>query len=204
MTFEKDKYLVVKNFLDQDWCNFINSYFNLKYDAVSYLRNDCNLNLYGTMGYTGKDAQSDNYFYNYGDMLTDTLLLYLNDIIGKYINLKLIPTYSYMRIYKQGAILKKHKDRSSCEISATLNISGGKKWPIYVQNKNKPIKINLDIGDILIYKGMEVLHWREELKEKSYTQIFLHYNNINGQFGKSNLFDNRKFLGTLHNEQPKF
>ena len=33
--------------------------------------------------------------------------------------LQLIPTYSYARIYKKGDILKRHKDRPSCEISTT-------------------------------------------------------------------------------------
>ena len=44
-------------------------------------------------------------------------------IMEKKTGLKLHPTYSYARIYKAGDImLKRHKDRFSCEISTTLNL----------------------------------------------------------------------------------
>ena len=36
--------------------------------------------------------------------------------------LKLVPTYSYTRLYRKGNILQRHKDRPSCEISTTLNL----------------------------------------------------------------------------------
>ena len=36
--------------------------------------------------------------------------------------LKLYPAYTYARIYKKGDILKRHKDRFSCEISTTMNL----------------------------------------------------------------------------------
>ena len=50
--------------------------------------------------------------------------------MNKETSLKLSPTYSYARIYNKGAILQKHKDRYSCEVSTTLNL-GGDMWPIY-------------------------------------------------------------------------
>ena len=34
--------------------------------------------------------------------------------------MKLAPSYTYYRMYLNGAILKRHKDRPSCEISATV------------------------------------------------------------------------------------
>jgi hypothetical protein len=46
-------------------------------------------------------------------------------------NLKLNPNYSYARIYKNGDVLRRHKDRFSCEISTTINL-GGDDWPIYL------------------------------------------------------------------------
>ena len=36
--------------------------------------------------------------------------------------LKVLPTYTYARIYKTGDILERHKDRPSCEISTTVNL----------------------------------------------------------------------------------
>ena len=43
-------------------------------------------------------------------------------LVEKESNLKLFPTYAYWRMYTKYADLTSHKDRESCEISATLNI----------------------------------------------------------------------------------
>lgn len=45
---------------------------------------------------------------------------------------KLFPTYSYGRVYLNGATLARHVDRPACEISLSLTISesGGKPWPL--------------------------------------------------------------------------
>ena len=51
----------------------------------------------------------------------------------KLTGLKLYPAYTYARIYKKGDdVLKRHKDRFSCEISTTMNL-GGDDWPIYLR-----------------------------------------------------------------------
>ena len=65
-----------------------------------------------------------------------TILLFLLPSIEKKTCFKLIPYYSYARIYKDGDILKKHTDRFSCEISTTLSI-GGASWPIFLKTLDK-------------------------------------------------------------------
>ena len=130
----------------------------------------------------------------------------------KLTGLKLIPTYSYARIYKRGDILKRHKDRFSCEISTTMNL-GGDPWPIYIEaNKNVGIpdgkkytavsanigsKVTLQPGDMLVYKGMILEHWRDTFLGKDCAQVFLHYNDINSKTGNAeqNQFDGRPHLG---------
>ena len=54
---------------------------------------------------------------------------YLTSIIEKETDLKLIPTYCYVRKYFQGSILGSHTDRDACEISLTYCISGPE-WEI--------------------------------------------------------------------------
>jgi hypothetical protein len=45
---------------------------------------------------------------------------------------KLFPTYAYARWYAPGDELKIHRDRDSCEISATITLGfEGSPWPIY-------------------------------------------------------------------------
>ena len=125
-------------------------------------------------------------------------------------SLKLYPAYTYGRIYKKGDILKRHKDRFSCEISTTMNL-GGDDWPIYLSpNKNvgkpdgkkitfeskaKGLKVNLKPGDMLVYRGDILEHWREPFKGNNCAQVFFHYNNIKSKGSKENLFDGRPHLG---------
>ena len=61
----------------------------------------------------------------------ETLLMKVMPIMAEQTKLDLIPTYSYARVYEKGSILKRHKDRPSCEISTTLNL-GGDPWPIFI------------------------------------------------------------------------
>ena len=121
--------------------------------------------------------------------------------------------YSYTRLYRKGNIFRRHKDRPSCEISTTLNL-GGDNWPIFIdptgsdnvideyKNIHKPgapkgIEVNLKPGDMLIYSGCELEHWREPFEGQLCGQVFLHYNHADGQFAKSNLYDKRPMLGIV-------
>jgi hypothetical protein len=42
--------------------------------------------------------------------------------VEDFFKVKLVPTYNYCRIYHIGGILKKHRDRPSCEYSVTVNL----------------------------------------------------------------------------------
>ena len=95
-------------------------------------------------------------------------------------------------------MLHRHKDRYSCEISTTLNL-GGDDWPIYLDPTGKKgqagIKVNLNPGDMLIYSGCDLEHWREEFKGKDCGQVFLHYNKANSKMAKENALDKRPLIG---------
>ena len=67
------------------------------------------------------DPQVPGSYAKYGDRLMETLLVKTIDVMQKKTGLKLVPTYSYTRLYRKGNILRRHKDRPSCEISTTLN-----------------------------------------------------------------------------------
>jgi hypothetical protein len=76
---------------------------------------------------------------------------------------------------------------------------GGEEWPIYLEpsgkNELKGIKVDLKPGDMLVYKGNELEHWREPFQGENCAQVFLHYNNIATKGAKENLFDTRPHLG---------
>jgi len=112
--------------------------------------------------------------------------------------LKLNPTYSYARIYKNGDILERHKDRYSCEVSTTMHL-GGDEWSIFLEPSGEEGKdgkeIKLQAGDMLMYKGCDLEHWREPFEGENCGQVFLHYNDATKETAEDNKFDGRPFLG---------
>lgn len=96
----------------------------------------------------------------------------VSDIFGE----DLLPTYVYARNYKNGAVLKRHRDRPACEVSLTLNLSKDVGWPIFIQKQNgEEVSLDLSPGDAMMYSGCVADHWRDEFKGNDYTQVFLHY-----------------------------
>jgi len=129
-------YKIIKNTISKELSSFIYEYFLLKRDAINYMYSN-NLIAENSLFGTWKDTQVPNVYSHYADFVMETLLMKVIPIMKKETNLDLIPTYSYARVYEKGSILKKHKDRPSCEISTTLNL-GGDLWPIYLKvNKKK-------------------------------------------------------------------
>ena len=210
MTFKTKKYQVIKKAVSFELANFIFNYFMLKRDATKYLYN--NNIMYDTGMYgTWEDEQVPNTYSHYSDMVMETLMMKVLPKMQQETNLELVPTYSYARLYKHGDILKRHKDRPSCEISTTLNL-GGDPWPIFIDgtgannvideykqihrpNAPKGTKILLEVGDMLVYSGCELEHWREPFDGNTCGQVFLHYNHVNGPFAENNRFDKRPMLG---------
>ena len=185
------KYKVVKEAISFELANFLYNYFLLKREAVDYMYKNNWTHDGGEMLGTWKDEQIPNTYSIYGDPVFDTLLMKVLPIMNKETGLEVVPTYSYARIYKKGDILHKHKDRPSCEISTTLNL-GGDPWPIFLEGE----QVDLNIGDMLIYEGCKLEHWRDKFEGENCGQVFLHYNDANGQFKDINIFDGRDKLGT--------
>ena len=125
---------------------------------------------------------------------------------------KLFENYAYTRVYKVKDELRRHKDRFSCEISTTLNLGGDKPWPIYINPKqeegtwnnttekyipstSKGIKVDLKPGDMLLYRGNILEHWREPFIGNHCAQVFLHYNDVKTPGAEENALDRRPHLG---------
>ena len=144
------------------------------------------------------DQQIPETYSHYSDIVMETLLQKVKPIMEKESGVKLTETYSYARIYKKGDELKRHKDRYSCEISTTMNL-GGDDWPIFLEPSGeegkKGVEVNLKPGDMLMYRGCELEHWRELFKGKDCGQVFLHYNDASSKDAESNKYDGRPMIG---------
>jgi hypothetical protein len=216
MSFNKKGYIIIRKVISKEMAKFACDYFLRKRKVVDFLYKHNVVEQNGIFG-SRQDPQVPGVYACYGDILMETLLLNLIPKMEKLTKVKLVPTYSFARVYEKGAILHRHKDRPSCEISTTLNL-GGDPWPIYIdktgtnnitffkstptgpfvkikKNAPKGQKVNLNPGDMLIYRGDKLEHWRDRFKGKECVQVFLHYNNLNGEFGQINKFDGRPMLG---------
>jgi len=198
--FKKKKYTVIRKAIDKDLALFLYNYFTIKKQVYDTCLSERYFSPFETaFGHYEKDnEQIPNTYSHYSDIAMETLMLKCQPIMEKTTQLKLYPAYTYARIYKKGDILKRHKDRFSCEISTTMNL-GGDKWSIYLEPSGelgkKGVKVDLNAGDMLVYRGCELEHWREKFKGKVSAQVFLHYNNTKTRFAKENIFDRRKHLG---------
>lgn len=110
--------------------------------------------------------------------ICNILLGRLTQRISELVGRNLAPTYSYIRVYLRGAELVPHKDRPSCEYSATINLSQTHPWSIFMGDS----EIKLNVGDAVIYKGCEIEHSRKPFEGDSYIQVFLHYVDLDGPY----------------------
>jgi hypothetical protein len=210
--FKKKKYTVIRQAISKDLAAFVANYFSMQKQVYDTCRAQRYISPFETIigYYEGENEQIPNTYSQYSNMAMETLLLKCLPKMEEATGLKLYPAYTYARIYKKGDELKRHKDRFSCEISTTMNL-GGDDWPIYlepnpkkggvkpgvgyVSENTKGIKVDLKPGDMLVYSGCELEHWREKFKGKECVQVFLHYNNRKTPGAKDNMFDKRPHLG---------
>jgi|TARA_B110000503_G_C7068783_1_gene379973 hypothetical protein len=187
--FAEKKYLDLKNVIPVDICKIITKYALLKEE------NEFTPEL-------GNTAQVENAHSVYSDTLMETMLHFLLPHVEKNTGLSLCSTYTYYRVYRPGMMLDRHRDRPSCEISTTvcfgfnyINTDPEYRWGMYVEPE---ILISQDPGDLIIYRGCEVDHWRDSFVAGSgsyQVQGFLHYIDKNGPFYPEYAYDKRPNLG---------
>jgi hypothetical protein len=205
--FKKNNYVVIRGFLDSNTATLFYNYCINKVKQVDFLTTHAKADYIPEWDGEFGDPQAPISYSCYGDCLMDTLAFLSTETVEKYTDLKLIPEYSYWRFYQHGEELKRHRDRESCEISATLclgynnsNLTSEEQetynWPMFVEDYNdvdNGLPVHLQPGDIIIYKGCELDHWREKFKGLNHAQVFIHYNDASGPYKK--IFDGRPILG---------
>ena len=214
MSFKTKKYQVIRGALPVPLANFIFNYMMLQRDAVDFMLKNNKVNPANPFIGNRVDKQIPGAYSKYGDCAMETLLMFMIPIMKAKTGMELVPTYSYTRLYEKGNILKRHKDRPSCEISTTLHL-GGDEWPLFLDPTGgdyviygkggeekivkpgapKGVRVDLKVGDMLIYSGCDLEHWREPFQGNVCSQVFLHYNHANGPFAQTNMFDKRAMLG---------
>ena len=191
MSFKDNLYEVVRGAVQPQLVEHLDLEFELL-KRVTYMKggqSEENKFMFG-------DTQVTNSFAYYSaacfESLSVQMLPMMEEITGK----KLYNTYTYARIYYKGAVMKEHTDRPSCEFSTTVNISvDPEPWEIWFDNlKGERFPIFLEPGDLIVYKGDILPHWRDEYKGERQTQAFLHYVDKFGNY-RDYKFDHRQYLG---------
>ena len=220
--FDQNNYIIIREVVDSKVCDFVYTYFKNKSQVAEWIwkHKKTDKEYWGYFF----DPQAPGSYSHYGDIVMETLLESCATVIEKAIDKKILPTYSYARLYTKGNTLERHKDRFSCEISTTMNL-GGDEWAIYIEpnpnvggyikeekvkvynegkledmmvyqeGKTKGVEVILKPGDMMIYKGHMCEHWREKFTGDLCGQVFFHYNDANTKGADSNKFDGRPCLG---------
>jgi len=202
--FEEHRWVKIDKFIDRNMANLLYHHTQLEAARLNYYDEngiESNTDIDGTF----TDHQAPGDFSKYGDPIMDTLLSLSLEQMQTLTGKELVPTYSYHRLYTTGTELERHSDRASCEISTTLclgydvkNVDASKypdwDWPMFIKEKDgKEIPVHMKPGDMIIYRGCELQHWREPFWGKNHCQLFLHYNEKGGKFDIP--FDGRPILG---------
>jgi len=188
--FEKNKFAYLSGVLPEEECQKLTDHM---------------LTLLG-QGKLVMDEQCPNSWSIYGDEKMDTILANLAPLLSATLGIELIPTYTYCRVYKTGEVLKKHVDREACEISGTMTLGvspNSEIWPIHFAEPNDPVgkSVQIEVGDLVMYRGNELVHWREQYKGDWQVQVFFHYVDANGP-NKKFAFDCRPSLNTQKTQTP--
>lgn len=188
MFFKENGFEVVRNVIAPQLLEHLKTEFEMIRDVSFFISGEKNKYSFG-------DKQSPNSFFVYSATCFESLSVILNNKMNEVTDLKLFPTYTCARIYYEGAILKPHTDRPSCEYSTTICIDSTDLWDFYIKGKDDETKIlKLNPGDMCVYSGCELEHWREPYEGIQQIQCFLHYVNSNGPY-KDYKFDKRPMMG---------
>tara|TARA_Y100000593_G_C4218824_1_gene290716 strand:- start:239 stop:802 length:564 start_codon:yes stop_codon:yes gene_type:complete len=175
--FVDNGYFILKNAISKEICNFGIQYYDYLINSekmkkeIEYL-DEKSADFFKDSGYAYASHKS-----SYSETLLENDIF---DIVENITNLKLYPTYSYARIYLTGNKFPKHIDRDACRISTSLHLGSvncNTPWPLYLNNYDgKTIEVLQYPGDIIIYNGFELQHWRDEftMGDRWY-QVMNHY-----------------------------
>jgi len=165
------KPIIIKNAVSKELCEFLSLEFKMMEDVCKII-------------YPQQDFSDlcPNSFARYSPLMFEALAVKLTPLIEQAVDKKLVPTYSYARIYYAGSDLKIHKDRQSSEITISVCIEKDQvDWPIYIKDDDGTVtEILLDTGDLVIYSGRKNEHWRNPFTGNRQVQCFLQYVDSNG------------------------
>jgi hypothetical protein len=179
--YRRDGLVVVRGLLGPDMAGYLTTYLKV-ITALDRLHGDRDV----------PDALSV-----YGDPALDALLPTLAGRVRALVGAAVVPTYSYARLYFRDQELRPHRDRPACEHSLTVHLgaSAPTPWPVgFEAADGRRLEFDLGPGDAVLYRGVDLLHWRSGCPVDWYAQVFLHYVAADGPHA-AEAYDRRDRLG---------
>jgi hypothetical protein len=187
---DKQDYIIIKRAFSSEMCELFAGYANLKARVKPNVWNNAD--------------PLQNIHREYGDALMETCLAQLTPWVEHAVGLELWPTLSFYYVYRTGNRLSVHTDRSSCQIVAGLCIGADdayKKlhgaWPLWFNFKGRKEAVSIDYGDLVIFRGHEIEHWREVFSGEWFVSAIFGFVEKNGPYAFQK-YDQRKMLGKPH------
>jgi len=188
--FQKQGYIQVKSAISKEVCENLSAYARTKAKAKPNIKK-------------GRDPLA-HIHREYGDDKFEALLEELKPRIEKETGLSLWPTLSFYYVYGRGNQLNPHKDRESCEIVAGICLGSDPafqeqtgNWPLILDVQGKAAPMDLGFGDMVIFRGNEMEHWRDSFDGDWFVSIILGYVDKNGPHAYQK-YDQRTALGKPH------
>jgi len=133
-------------------------------------------------------------WYRHGDPVARLFHRLLAPVIQSVVSEPIKPSYPYFAAYPRGTSLSRHTDREQCEYTVSLLVGheprGNRElaWPIYLEPPSgipmPRVRLLQRPGDMLIFKGREIPHWRPQLRCAARSlHIFFHF--VPQDFAKS-------------------
>ncbi|MFC0597951.1 hypothetical protein [Streptomyces palmae] len=117
----------------------------------------------------------------YCDAVTLFLQRQLTAAVAAWTGGSVKPSYTWVMTYLPGAVLDRHRDRPQCRWNVSLCLdadpeTGDGAWPFHVADAGREHRVDLGIGDAVIYSGTDQDHWRPALADgRHVTMGLLHY-----------------------------
>ena len=176
--YEKTGWVLIKEFFPIGLCKIVDTYCKYRFQNITDFRNYENIVYRPITDGTLSDPHVPGAGSFYADPFMEAMLFNSTDKIKQIIKKEVWPTYSYWRYYRKDNDLSRHIDRKSCGISATVcigfdvsNIKKEYKWSIFIDGA----EVKMDPGDMIIYNGIDLPHWRKKFRGIYHTQVFFHY-----------------------------
>jgi hypothetical protein len=130
------------------------------------------------------DGQVEGAPCEYGDPVAEELLGVKASYLADLLHLDLVPTYSYLRLYRTGDRLPAHRDRPACEITVSATLATDTQWPLRILVEGQVLDCCPAPRGAVAFRGHELLHWRETLSGGGpIAHVLLHYVQRHGLWG---------------------